>query len=61
LASRVTRALGRLTVGDRPLSASVGHAIYPSDGSSPEALLAHADLALCGDKRDGRILERASR
>jgi diguanylate cyclase (GGDEF)-like protein len=44
------------TVADRevPLSASVGIAVYPEDGSDGQALLRHADLAMYRAKQEGK-------
>jgi diguanylate cyclase (GGDEF)-like protein len=44
------------TVADQELfiTSSIGMAIYPSDGSTPEVLLRHAELALAYAKRKGR-------
>jgi diguanylate cyclase (GGDEF)-like protein len=53
LARRLERALRRVRVGDGPLTTSIGYAIYPDHGTTPEALLAHADSALW-DSKHGR-------
>lgn len=50
LAARIREALGTITVGDRPVTVSIGWAIYPDDGVTPEALLACADSALLKGK-----------
>jgi diguanylate cyclase (GGDEF)-like protein len=64
LVARVKHALrGLLAVGE-PLAASAGRATFPDDASSPELLLAHADLAQRRDKaagRSGRATLRAVR
>jgi diguanylate cyclase (GGDEF)-like protein len=52
LASRIERALNGLTSGTVRLSASVGCAVYPRDGSEPGALLEAADSALRERKRE---------
>jgi diguanylate cyclase (GGDEF)-like protein len=52
LASRIERALGGLTSGTVRLSASVGYAIYPQDGSEPGELLEAADRDLRSHKRE---------
>ncbi|MDW8284445.1 MAG: EAL domain-containing protein, partial [Myxococcales bacterium] len=36
------------------ISASIGIALYPSDGTSPEALIKHADIAMYSAKDGGR-------
>jgi diguanylate cyclase (GGDEF)-like protein len=46
LASRIERALDELTSGGLRLSASVGCAVYPHDGTEPGELLEAADTAL---------------
>ncbi len=51
LASRVEHALARITSGDVQLSASVGWAVYPHDGTEPGELLDAADAALLSRKR----------
>ncbi|MDY0013281.1 MAG: EAL domain-containing protein [Rhodocyclaceae bacterium] len=43
-----------LTHGDFRVSASVGIALYPRDGSTAEALTQHADVAMYQVKRSGR-------
>ncbi|MGN6527679.1 MAG: diguanylate cyclase domain-containing protein [Burkholderiaceae bacterium] len=45
------------TVEGRPISAgfSAGIAIYPGDGDTPEALVAHADAAMYQAKQQGRF------
>jgi diguanylate cyclase (GGDEF)-like protein len=54
LTSRVRAALGGVTAGLSGLSASIGTAVFPADGTSPEALLAAADLAALEAKRRAR-------
>ena len=56
LASRLEQAVGRLTVGDRALSAHTGSAIYPDHGKSPDELMNHADRVLKEEKRERRAL-----
>jgi diguanylate cyclase (GGDEF)-like protein len=51
LAGRIEHALGRISSGQVPLSASVGVAIYPQDGTEPGELLDAADSALRARKR----------
>jgi GGDEF domain-containing protein len=43
LAERIEAALAQLTAADRPLSASVGLALFPRDGVHAEQLIGHAD------------------
>ncbi len=43
-----------LTSGQVQLSASIGIAVYPEDGSDAQALLQHADLAMYRAKESGR-------
>jgi diguanylate cyclase (GGDEF)-like protein len=45
LGDRIGAALAGLDVLGRPMSASVGVAVFPDDGPSPELLLAAADLS----------------
>jgi len=57
LAERITRALEiPIRVGDSEVivSASIGVALYPADGSSPDELLHSADAALARAKADGK-------
>jgi diguanylate cyclase len=57
LAARVIEALQppvRVAGIDVHTSASIGIAIYPADGGSIEALLAHADAAMYSAKQQGR-------
>lgn len=57
LATRVIEALAvpaRIAGIDVHISPSVGIAIYPNDGDSLEALLAHADAAMYSAKHRGR-------
>ena len=51
LTARVRDALAGVTAGLSGLSASIGTAVFPSDGTTPEALLAVADLAALEAKR----------
>ena len=56
VAQKVVDELSRgFEVGDRPLlvACSVGIAVYPGDGESADALLAHADAAMYEAKRGG--------
>jgi len=52
LAERIELALAQLTAVDRPLSASVGLALFPRDGSTAEQLIDHAD-------HDQRLVKQA--
>jgi diguanylate cyclase len=57
VAQRATAALQQpLHIGDKDItsSASVGIALFPQDGNSVEALLAHADAAMYFVKQHGR-------
>ncbi|HEV3001696.1 MAG TPA: GGDEF domain-containing protein [Solirubrobacteraceae bacterium] len=54
LVARVKHALRGLIAVGEPLSASAGCATFPHDASSPELLLAHADLEQRRDKAAGR-------
>jgi len=54
LTVRVREALGGVTAGLSGLSASMGAAVFPADGTSPDALLAAADLAALEAKRRSR-------
>jgi diguanylate cyclase (GGDEF)-like protein len=51
LVARVCEALAGVTAGLTGLSASVGIAVFPADGTTPEALLAAADQAAIASKR----------
>jgi diguanylate cyclase (GGDEF)-like protein len=54
LIARVRGALASVTDGVSGLSASMGTAVFPVDGTTPEALLATADLAALDAKRRSR-------
>ena len=54
LIARVRAALAGVTAGVSGLSASMGTAVFPADGTTPEALLAAADLAALEAKRRAR-------
>jgi diguanylate cyclase (GGDEF)-like protein len=62
LADRVRAAVRRVTTGLDSLSASVGVAVYPDDGSSVRAVLDAADAAQIAAKRSspGRRARRAA-
>lgn len=51
LAQRIERALSRISSGDVKLSATVGVAVFPHDGSEPGELLDSADASLLTRKR----------
>ena len=57
LARRLQRSLRRVRVGDMPLTTSIGYAVFPDHGTTPEALLAHADTVLWRSKREGRAAQ----
>jgi GGDEF domain-containing protein len=46
--------------GPIQLDASVGIACFPTNGTDPDALLAHADRAMYAAKREGRQLSNAA-
>jgi diguanylate cyclase (GGDEF)-like protein len=50
LAARLCEGLAEVRVDDRPVGACTGHAVFPDDAESLNALLAHADRGL----RDGK-------
>jgi diguanylate cyclase (GGDEF)-like protein/PAS domain S-box-containing protein len=57
VAARVLAALGEpvaLSVGQLPISASIGIASYPRDASCAKELLRHADDAMYAAKRSGK-------
>jgi diguanylate cyclase (GGDEF)-like protein len=54
LSARVRDALAGVTAGLSGLSASMGTAVFPADGTTPDALLAAADLAALEVKRRSR-------
>jgi len=54
LMTRVRAALAGVTAGVSGLSASMGTAAFPADGTTPDALLAAADLAALEAKRRAR-------
>ena len=60
LAVRLEDVISRLVVGERPLLASTGRAMFPDQGHSSDELIAHADQALRQEKRARRELERES-
>jgi diguanylate cyclase (GGDEF)-like protein len=54
LVNRVETAVARVTAGADSLGASVGAAVFPGDGKSPEVLLDAADQHLLVSKRQSR-------
>ena len=52
--SACARRSRRVTTGVTGLSASIGVAVFPADGTTPEGLLAEADKAAIAAKRRGR-------
>ena len=54
LVIRVRESLAGVTAGLSGLSASMGTAVFPADGTTPEGLLAAADLAALEAKRSSR-------
>jgi diguanylate cyclase (GGDEF)-like protein len=54
LIARMRAALSSVTAGLSGLSASMGTAVFPADGTTPETLLAAADLAALEAKRRSR-------
>jgi diguanylate cyclase len=59
LTTRVRGALAGVTAGLSGLSASIGTAGFPADGTTPDALLAAADLAALEEKRRSRRARQA--
>jgi diguanylate cyclase (GGDEF)-like protein len=51
LAGRLRQRLRRLQFAGDAIDATIGWAVYPADGETPQALLAHADSRLLGGKR----------
>jgi diguanylate cyclase (GGDEF)-like protein len=58
LSRRIERALRGIRSGDVQVSASIGTAVFPHDGSDPAALLDAADLDLRSRKAGPRTLPR---
>jgi diguanylate cyclase (GGDEF)-like protein len=58
LALRILEALATVTAGPRGMSASIGAAVFPTDGMRPTALLAAADDAAVAAKRRTRAAAR---
>ena len=57
LSRRLQRSLRRVRIGDIPLTTSIGYAVFPENGTTPDALLAHADSALWRSKHESRAAE----
>ena len=55
LGARVRESLAAVTTGVSGLSASIGTAVCPADGTTPEDLLAEADKAALEAKRHSRL------
>jgi diguanylate cyclase (GGDEF)-like protein len=53
LAGRLRQRLRRLQFAGDAIDATIGWAVYPTDGDTPRALLAQADSRLLGGKRTG--------
>jgi diguanylate cyclase (GGDEF)-like protein len=60
LTKRLQRALRKIRVGDSPLTTSIGYAVFPENGTTPETLLAAADSALWNSKHQSRAEAKAS-
>lgn len=58
LARRIQRALRGIKSGDVRISASIGTAVFPQDGSNPAELLDSADLDLRTRKANPRAVSR---
>jgi diguanylate cyclase (GGDEF)-like protein len=54
LVARVRESLAAVTTGVSGLSASIGTAVFPADGTTPEGLLGEADQAAITAKRQSR-------
>jgi diguanylate cyclase (GGDEF)-like protein len=58
LSRRLQRSLRRVRIaGEVPLITSIGYAVFPEHGTTPDALLAHADSALWRCKHESRAAE----
>jgi len=53
LVQRLAQAAATRQVAGVPLRVSMGVAVYPDDGATPAALIAHADQHMYADKRRG--------
>jgi diguanylate cyclase (GGDEF)-like protein len=58
LVERVREALAGVTAGHSGLGASIGLAVFPADGTTPDGLLAAADQEAIAAKRQGRRVQR---
>lgn len=56
---QIARAIGKKLTNEPLLSASIGQAFYPTDGSDPEALLAEADRRMYAAKQTRRRVRNA--
>lgn len=52
LATRMTDSITEIDIDGCPLGASIGIAVFPQDGETPEALLSHADAELRREKSE---------
>ncbi|HEX6459851.1 MAG TPA: GGDEF domain-containing protein [Thermoleophilaceae bacterium] len=57
LSRRLQRSLRKVRVGEAPLTTSIGWAVFPDNGTTPDALLAHADAALWQSKHESRAAQ----
>jgi diguanylate cyclase (GGDEF)-like protein len=57
LSRRLERSIRRVRVDVRPITASIGYAVFPEHGTTADALLAHADSALWRSKHQSRAAE----
>jgi len=62
MAQRATAAIGRMAPGDdeAPIKVSVGVAVFPTDGSSVEELLAASERALAQARERGAVIVSAT-
>jgi diguanylate cyclase (GGDEF)-like protein len=60
LTKRLERALRKIRLCDSPLTTSIGYAVFPDNGTTPETLLAAADSALWNSKHRSREEVKAS-
>jgi GGDEF domain-containing protein len=57
VARHLQRALRKLRVGDAALTTSIGYAVFPENGTTPDALPAAADSALWRSKHENRAAQ----